>query len=36
MLGQYAAGIGIDLDLPAALHASPLKSQVEAADPGEE
>jgi hypothetical protein len=36
VLGQHAAGIGVDLDLPAAFHAGPLKAQVEAANPGEE
>jgi hypothetical protein len=36
MLRQHAAGIGVDLDLPPALHAGTLQAQVEAADPGEE
>jgi hypothetical protein len=36
VLRQHAAGIGVDLDLPPAFHAGPLKAQVEAANPGEE
>jgi hypothetical protein len=36
VLGQHAAGIGVDLDLPAALHARPLKAEVKATDPGKE
>jgi hypothetical protein len=36
MLRQHAARIGVDLNLPSALHACPLKAEVEAADPGEE
>jgi hypothetical protein len=36
VLRQHAASVGVDLDLPPALHAGPLKAQVEAADPGEE
>jgi hypothetical protein len=35
VLGQHAAGIGVDLDLPAAFHAGPLKAEVEAANPSE-
>jgi hypothetical protein len=36
VLRQHAAGIGVNLDLPPALHAGTLQAQVEAADPGEE
>jgi len=36
VFGQHAAGIGVDLNLPPALHAGPLEPQVEAANPGEE
>jgi hypothetical protein len=36
VLRQHAAGIGVDLDLPAAFHARPLQAQVKAANPGEE
>jgi hypothetical protein len=36
VLRQHAAGIGVDLDLPPALHASTLKAQVETANSGEE
>jgi hypothetical protein len=36
VLGQHAAGVGVDLDLPAALHAGPLKAKVKAANSSEE
>jgi hypothetical protein len=36
VLGQHAASVGVDFDLPAALHAGPLKAKVKAADAGEE
>jgi hypothetical protein len=36
VLCQHAAGICVNLDLPAALHAGPLKAQVEASNAGEE
>jgi hypothetical protein len=35
MLGEHAAGVVVDLDLPPALHAGTLKAQVEAANPSE-
>jgi hypothetical protein len=35
MLGEHPAGIVVDFDLPSALHAGPLKAEVEAADAGE-
>jgi hypothetical protein len=36
VLRQHAAGIGVDLDLPPALHAGTLKAKVKAANPGEQ
>jgi hypothetical protein len=33
---QHAAGVGVDLDLPAAFHAGTFKPEVEAPNPGEE
>jgi hypothetical protein len=35
VLRQHAASVGVDFDLPAALHAGPLKAEVKAADAGE-
>jgi hypothetical protein len=36
VLRKHVAGIGVDLDLPPAIHAGSLKSEVEAPDPGEQ
>jgi hypothetical protein len=35
VLCQHAAGVGVDLDLPAAFHAGTFKAEVEATNPGE-
>jgi hypothetical protein len=35
VLGEHAAGVVINLDLPPALHAGTLKAEVEAANPSE-
>lgn len=35
MLGEHAAGVIVDLNLPPALHAGTLKAEIEAANPSE-